>query len=141
MRGLTNSDVNFLSPYSGEFIHHTHFSTILGVVALHKPGWNRSDSSYVTQKNGQNIWAWKSNLIGINTYYFILIKIWGFNLFLQRFFQYFLSQFYWITYIRLDFFLSWRLDRQRYTLSRGPMSSDGTKISSLIPIFDWMFVL
>ena len=34
MRGLTNSDVNFLSPYSGEFIHHTHFSTILGVVAL-----------------------------------------------------------------------------------------------------------
>ena len=36
MRGLTNSDVNFLSPYSGEFIHHTHFSTILGVVALQR---------------------------------------------------------------------------------------------------------
>lgn len=34
MRGLTKSDVNFLSPYSGEFIHHTHFSTILGVVGI-----------------------------------------------------------------------------------------------------------
>ena len=29
MRGLTKSDVNFLSPYSGEFIHHTHFWALL----------------------------------------------------------------------------------------------------------------